>query len=245
MEITSEAVMGFFIAVYGAYSGWQILKTKIHIPISRKIDFMDHSFFNIMENALAYNIPSIMLEDEPEKADITRIYATEKIRIFKEEFEFVVKEFKRGKGKHCFTETEILKIVQKTIKKYRTSARKEIARKYNKKIAETFDNKFTNEVHYACIQTMLGSISSICKCSFYKTCSEKLSAILDILGFAFQHTIIDLERTCSALNGQISKELVKLGYPDTHKEYVTKDEFEISEKMQNMMIKDLNKGKFK
>lgn len=242
IENISETVTGIAIGLYGIYNIYIFLKSKIKIPIYKRINFLDHNFFNIMRNALVYIIPSIELINEPEKADITRIYATEKVRIFTEEFEQIAVEFKKGKGKHCFSEATILKIVQKSIKKYRGSAKKLITKKYNKKIAEVFDDKFTNEIHLACIQTMLSTISSICSCSFYTSCSEKLSAILDVLGFAFQHTIIDLEKTCKALNGTISKELEKLGYTvDTSNQYVTKSDFEISEKIQNIMIKEINK----
>lgn len=237
----SDALLGLLILIWGIYKSYTtILKNKIKFPLRQKIDFFDHSFFNVMYNALNYTIPNIELKNEPHKETITKIYATIKVEIFLEEISKIVKKFKEGKGQHCFSEKQILYIIDNSVKKYRKLAVKKLTTEYNKKIATMFDDKFTKDIHMNCILTTLSCVSSICRSKFYKTCSEKISAILDILTFAFQHTILDLEKTCMVLNGELSKELNKLGMTSTPvKEYLTKEEYEIHEKVQNMQIKEL------
>ena len=238
----TEFFTGIAIIIYGLYQIFIFLKSKIKIPIHKQVDFLSHSFFKVMADSLEYTIPNLEIKGDPQKSDVTRIYASAKVRIFRDEVLKIVYAFRKGKGEHCFSEKDLLVAFDKTVRLYRKQAVKELTKKYNKRVAELFDDKFTNEIHYACITTTKNCISSICKSRFYLTCSEKLSAILDVFTFAFQHTIIDLERTCSSLNGELTKEFEKLGYVVNKKEYVTKDEFEMSEKVQNIMIKKLNKG---
>jgi hypothetical protein len=239
--VFSDAVLGLFVLIWGIYKAYfSFFKNKIKFPVKNKVDFFDHAFFGVMYNALNYTIPGIELKNDKHKEKITKIYATIKVEVFIEEISKVVKKFKERKGKHCFSEKQLLYIIDTTIKKYRKLAVKKISSEYNKKIATMFDDKFTNDIHMNCILTIISCISSICRSTFYKTCSEKLSAILDILTFAFQHTILDLEKTCNALNGELTKEFIKMGFScEEYKEYITKEEYEMHEKVQNMQIKDL------
>ena len=238
-EIT-EAILGFFVIMFGIFQGMVALKKSSFKIFSRKEDLSGHTFFFNMQSAILYKIPSLAIKGDPAKTDIMKIYAHVKLQIFYDEMVEFVRAFNANGRKHCFSQTDVLQTFDKTIVKYRREAIQKISEKYNNKVAFLFDERFTNGIHLPIINITRQGIEDICKSEFYPKCSEKISAMLDMFTFAFQYTIIDLERTCKSLNGELSKELEKLGYErPKYQEYVTLDRFEMSENTQNMMLKEL------
>jgi len=235
VDYISEILMGGLILVY---SIWQVFgRIKIKLPSYKRVDFTNHVFFKIMDDYLLYLIPAIKIDGQPEKTMLTKIYATVKLQVFREAMYQVAIEFKKAKGQHCASEREMLLGLDKTIKEYRKKAVKEITRAFNKQAAKLFDEKFTSEVHQGCIITTRNAVSSICRSTFYRSCSDKLSAIFDVYCFALQHTVIDLEKTCQVLNGEINR---ALGIKDKDcKRYITEEEFQLSERVQNAQLKEI------
>ena len=240
MANVTEIATGLGVGLYGLYQIYVFLHTKLKLPISKQTDFTTHRFFMFMDDAVNYAIPNFKINNNPEKSDVVRIYADIKFKAFRAEMLRIVSQFKETKGAHGFSEKDLLDSFTKTVNLYRETAKIAITKKYSQGVADIFDDKFTNEVHASCISTIKYCITNICHSSFYSTCAEKLSAILDLYTFAFQLTMFDLEITCSKLNGNLSLEFEKLGYTPKERIFVTREEFEMSEKVQNLMIKDLN-----
>lgn len=244
LKDTADSILGFGVIAYGVYNGIKAFGSKSFKLISnRKIELINHFYFMNMDNFLFYKIPALVLDDEPEKTRVLQIYADIKVRTFRDEMYTAVERFQKNKFEHTFTEKQILKIFDNTINKYRKEGRKAIALRYNEKIAKIFDAKFSDMHSHAVIATRQ-AIMDICRSRFYNTCYDKMNGILETLAYAFNLTILDLERSGTALNGQLSKEFVKLGYPDENKNnFVTKEEFEMREKVQNMQLKELSNGR--
>jgi hypothetical protein len=234
-ENLSEVLMGGLILIYSA---WQVIgKIKIKFPTTR-IDYTYHSFFKIMDNAILYLIPAICITGQPEKTMICKIYASVKLQVIKDDMYKLALAFKKSKGAHCSSEKEMLTALDASIKEYRKKAVFEISKVFNKKVAKLFDEKFTIQVHQGCIITTRNAVSGICRSNFYRSCSDKFSAILDIYAFALQHTVIDLEKTCELLNGEIEKALGQK-HGCQQQAYITKEEFEMSERVQNAQLKEI------
>lgn len=211
IQTIAEGITGIGLLVYFGYKAYN--KVKDDLPIHKQYDFTKHQFFRVMSDAILYLVPNLTYEHDPVRTDIVKLYAHEKLSLFRDRCKEAAETFSKGKGKHCFTEQAFLEFFDKTIEEYRIKAIAAVAKKYGQEIAELFDYKFTNIVHYGCIRTTRDTISNICRSGMYLSCSDKFSAILDILTFAFQHTVIDLEQTCKVLNGELKEALIKLDKP--------------------------------
>ena len=211
----TEGVLGFFLVIFAAYKGLSsIISFDKFKKDNKRCDLTQHPFFFAIEEAMNYKIDKLVVEGAPQKTKILHMYLQTKSQEYYKSLKDVVIKFQQNPKGFSISEEAVLSIFDKTVAEYRKQAVQKITEKYNAKVAYIFDDTFTNKFHIQAIINTRSAVSLVCRSSFYDSIIDRICAILDISSYAFQHTLLDAEKTVMYLNGSLSKELKKLGYED-------------------------------
>lgn len=249
MKITEiMAIFTTIIALFAACAGLIVSITNL-IKIIRstkqgnyeKMNFeKDVSFFTTMNKFINIDLKKLPINDRA-KQEMTQDIALMKFVIFRNEYKDLAK---RLNTKELSLTTFIsFEFQEEVVSKCEDEYKKQCE---NSKIPKLFIEKFQKwqMKHY---EKILEDLKKYCivgdfvKSKFFTPVARYL-AIMNVIESMFFSTIIDLEQTANEINGDLAG-IEYNGFvcesPHQYKNFVTKEEFQISEKIQNIALKDL------
>lgn len=154
-----------------------------------------HPFWSRFTYMIEHRIPSIKVKDNPLLTKLVRQCLDVKFRYAKKHMKYVI----NNKAFNC---KDYTKFVSNLVRSYEG----EWVRNH---VPELFIERF-RAFHKLRVDDALEYVERICSSNFYPTLNEKKLAMMDYFLQAFNHTMMDMERSVDSLNGDVTKELERL-----------------------------------
>jgi len=158
------------------------------------VDLKDHPFWGRMNYYIKQKLPYVSIQD-PLRKKLFIVTMTTK-------FEIAVEQMRQFIELDGFDSCKAKDLVINMVQLYETKWRTE-------NIPEIFVEQF-HRYNKPKIQSLIEYVEFICVSRFYDSDTDKKVAILDGMLHVFQWTIIDLERSDAAINGNLTRELRNL-----------------------------------
>lgn len=197
MEITIKLILGIITATTPLIVGyWQWGKPK-QVTQSEPVvtSLRNHPFFAQVDFWITHIAPNLSIDDKKRRR-CAREFLKLKLSIFKERLMEQVIELEDGKCDICSIPSKFL----------------DWCREYEERaisigVPHIFIVRFA-EWHEPCMQTTFTACHNLCTATmFHPTDRDKLGAMLDIMMFAFQSTMLSAETALNGLNGELSAKL--------------------------------------